>query len=120
MEAGIDAFMVQVLECAETGVADLRVGVSDYHLHANVPNPFNPNTVIRYDLPRPGAVHLNVYDVSGRMIRALVSSPLQGAGEHSVEWNGRDGSGQPVASGVYFYRLETGERTFTRKMVLTK
>jgi putative hemolysin len=120
VEAGIDAFSVQVLECTETAVADQDIPVRDYRLYANVPNPFNPSTVIRYAIPRPGAVNLSIYDVSGRRVRVLVDSPFQGGGDHSVEWDGRDDSGNAMASGVYFSRLETEERTLTRKMVLAK
>ncbi len=88
-------------------------------LQQNVPNPFNPTTTITYSLPRAGQVTLSVYDVAGRRIATLVDS-VQPAGTTSVGWSGRNHSGQPVASGVYFYRLVTEDRALTRKMLLLK
>jgi hypothetical protein len=83
------------------------------------PNPFNPATTIAFELASPGEVSITVYDVSGRMIRSLVDAYLP-AGMHEVTWNGQDGSGTAVASGVYFYRLVAGEIMETRKMVLLR
>jgi hypothetical protein len=120
VEAGIDDFKVQRLDCTETDVATDGWVAGDLKLHANVPNPFNPNTVIRYELPRSAGVTLSIYDVSGRVLRVLVDSERQGAGEHTVQWDGRDDGDQLVASGVYFYRLDVDGRAFTKKMVLTK
>ena len=89
-------------------------------LHQNVPNRFNPSTVIRYDLPRDEArVRLGVYDVSGALVRTLVDESQQ-AGTKMVTWNGRDDSGRQVATGVYFYRLTAGRFSETRKMILLK
>jgi hypothetical protein len=88
-------------------------------LHANHPNPFNPSTTIRYELATAGAVHLRVYDAAGRLVRTLVDA-REGAGVHDVTFDGRDDAGRAMASGVYFYRLEAGTVTQTRKMVLLK
>ena len=89
-------------------------------LHGNVPNPFNPITTIAYDIPAAGAdVNISVYDVAGRLVRVLVSGH-RAAGTWSVQWNGEDGEGQRVASGVYFYRMRAGEFVETKKMVLLK
>jgi hypothetical protein len=91
-----------------------------FALYPNVPNPFNPTTLIRYDVPESGGeVSLTIYDVSGRVVKTLVSG-VQSAGEKSVAWNGRDDTGQAVASGVYFYRLVAPAYTKTHKMVLMK
>ncbi len=89
------------------------------HLSAAVPNPFNPNTTIRYSLEKGGNAELTVYDVAGRQIRTLVSGFVP-EGEHRVTWNGQDDRGIPAASGVYFYRLRTDGFVETRKMVLLK
>jgi hypothetical protein len=86
-------------------------------LHANTPNPFNPSTHIRFDLARPGPALLRVFDVRGRVVRGL-DSGWHAAGTHRVEWDGRDDGGRAVASGVYFYRLETAAFTASRRMVL--
>ncbi len=86
-------------------------------LHQNVPNPFNPSTTIFYDLPAAGRVTITVYDVHGRLVRSLLDRQ-DAAGTRSVAWDGRDNAGQRVASGTYFYRLQTGGRTLTKKMTL--
>jgi len=83
------------------------------------PNPFNPSTTLVFSLPAPGHVTLVVYSVSGQVVRTLASVPFS-AGAHSVVWNGRDDSGQPVSSGVYISRLTSGRLTATGKMVLLK
>ncbi len=87
-------------------------------LEQNVPNPFNPRTEIRYELPAPAGVDLTVYDVSGRLVRELVSGEAQRAGAHAVEWDGVDAAGRRVGSGVYLYRLEVGRDVLSRRMVL--
>ena len=83
------------------------------------PNPFNPATTIAFELAAPGNASISIYDVSGRLVRSLVDENLP-AGMHEVIWNGRDGNGAMAASGVYFYRLNTGEIVQTRKMVLLR
>ncbi|HKW13963.1 MAG TPA: FlgD immunoglobulin-like domain containing protein [Candidatus Krumholzibacteria bacterium] len=100
-----------------TAVGDLP-GV--FALHANVPNPFNPTTTINYDVRRGGAdVHIDIFDVSGRLVRTLVEEH-RAAGRYSTQWNGLDDGGRPVASGVYFYRMQAAGFNETRKMVLLK
>jgi hypothetical protein len=89
-------------------------------LYAAAPNPFNPSTVIRYDVPGPRVyVRIVVYDVTGRRVATLVDGQ-QSAGEKRVSWNGRNDRGAEVATGVYFYRMTAGEFSSTRKMVLLK
>jgi hypothetical protein len=88
-------------------------------LAQNVPNPFRPSTSINYELGRPGAVSLRVYDVQGRLVRELVDGH-QDAVAHSVLWDGTDDAGRAVSSGVYFYRLEAPGVTETRRMVLSR
>lgn len=88
-------------------------------LQQNYPNPFNPATQIRYALNQDSDVKLAVYDVLGRQIAVLVDGK-QTAGNRSVTWNGVDGEGTQVSSGVYFYRLVAGEFVQTRKMVLLR
>jgi len=73
-------------------------------LDQNRPNPFNPETVIPYSLAKPGKVAIRIYDVAGRLVRTLVDG-AQAAGLHVVRWNGRTDSGDPAASGVYFYQI---------------
>ncbi len=106
----------------EPGPGDLpppRVPMN-YALHANRPNPFNPVTTIGYDVPTPGGhVELVIYDVSGRRVRALVANHRE-PGTHTTTWEGQDDGGTPVASGVYFVRMNAGAFTQTRKVVLLK
>jgi hypothetical protein len=105
------------------GIADMA-GSSElphqYRLLANAPNPFNPRTTIRYELPVRSRVWLKVYDLTGREIRILGAGEFQNAGLHHVTWNGCDGKGRSVASGRYFYRLEAGDFNETRMMTLVR
>jgi len=91
-----------------------------FALYQNVPNPFNPVTTIRYDVPAGGGdVSLRVYDVGGRLVRTLVSG-RQTAGEKAVTWDGLNEAGGPVATGVYFCRLIAGDFNEVRKMTILK
>jgi len=91
-----------------------------FALYQNTPNPFNPQTTIRYDVPAgAGRVTLRIYDVSGRLVRELVDEPRE-ADRYAVSWDGRDDRGQAVASGVYLYRLTSGTFVETRKLVLIR
>ncbi len=88
-------------------------------LHIAHPNPSNPSTTIRFELPEATHVRLSVHDVMGRVVRTLIDTGLQ-QDFHSVVWDGRDDSGQSVASGVYVYRLTAGKETLTKKMLVSK
>ncbi len=88
-------------------------------LAQNFPNPFNPATTIRYRLPQTGRVKLAIYNLLGQPVAILVDQKLP-AGNYEVEWNGRDHTGAPVASGAYFYRLEMDHQVKIRKLVLVR
>jgi hypothetical protein len=88
-------------------------------LGRNHPNPFNPQTVIPYDIPASSRVRVAIYDPSGRLVRVLVDEE-QKAGMHEVSWNGRDDAGRTASSGVYFCVLESGKERRTQKLVLLK
>ncbi len=94
-----------------------------FTLHQNFPNPFNPTTMIRYDLPHAARVTLTVHDLLGREVSRLVDADMA-AGSHMATWNGRNGNGMLAASGVYFCRMlidgTMNGTTFTRKLVLMK
>jgi hypothetical protein len=90
-----------------------------FALHQNFPNPFNPITTLRYDLPSDAMVTLTVFDMLGREITQLVNT-TQDAGFRSVQWNGTDSFGKSVGAGVYLYHLRTGSFSQVRKMVLLK
>jgi hypothetical protein len=85
----------------------------------NYPNPFNPSTVITYELAQAGNVELSVYDAGGARV-VVLGNGHKPAGKYSVRWNGRTTNGSAAASGVYFCRLKTGKTVLTRRMVLLK
>jgi len=90
-----------------------------YSLGGNHPNPFNPETNISFTLPVRTHASLTIYNIVGKRVITLASSEMN-AGTHTVHWNGRDEAGNPVASGIYFYRLKTRDFDQTQKMVLMK
>ncbi len=92
---------------------------SQFVLEQNYPNPFNPTTTIRYGLPAQGHVRLRVFDIVGREVATLVNGE-QPPGVYRIEWDGRNQFGDPVATGVYFYRLESGDFVQTQKMLLLR
>ena len=92
---------------------------SAFALHGNAPNPFQPKTDIRFDLPRSGHVVLEIFGVDGRRVRTLADGPMD-AGRKSVSWDGRDSAGHPLGSWIYFYRLQAGENKAVRKMTLIR
>ena len=87
-------------------------------LKRNFPNPFNPSTTIQYDLAKPSDIRLTVYDIRGRCMYRLKKHQAPGA--YQIEWDARDLSGRPLPGGVYVCRLEAGEYTAVRKMVVVK
>ena len=91
----------------------------DLVLNQNHPNPFNPTTTISFVLPERAQVRLTILNVDGKLIRTLVDNVLSD-GLNEFVWDGTDTKGNPVSSGVYLYRIEAGERTITKKMVLLK
>jgi M6 family metalloprotease-like protein len=92
----------------------------EFQLLPNYPNPFNPETTIRYALPEAAQVHLRVYNVLGQEVRTLVDG-FQEVGVQTVVWDGRTGGGQNVSSGVYVYRLEVeGKYAASRRMLLAR
>ena len=88
----------------------------DNALIAPRPNPFEAPTLIRYTIAKSGRVRLSIYDVTGSRVRTLVDA-VQAAGEHQVEWDGRDVGGRPTPSGLYFYRLKAGSWSRTEKVM---
>ncbi len=88
-------------------------------LGANYPNPFNANTEINFSLANSEQVSIEVFNITGQKVKTLVDDNLE-AGTHSIAWNGANDSGDPVASGAYFYKLSTENESFVKKMVLLK
>jgi sugar lactone lactonase YvrE len=92
---------------------------SDFALHQNSPNPFNPSTHIAYQLAEDGPVSLTIYGLLGQRLRVLVQEP-QRAGAYHVAWDGRDSSGRVVATGIYVYRLTSSQGVLARRMLRMK
>ena len=125
----VDIATLQSADFNENGIPDECEGIQTavgepqlpgWELAQNVPNPFNPLTRIRFEVPGGGArVTLRVFDVEGRLVRTLVDG-FESGGERSAVWDGADSRGYLVASGLYFYRLETPDFVKTRKMLLLK
>jgi len=104
----------------ETNSNDVTLVPAAFDLAQNFPNPFNPETVIRYSLPEAATVTLEIYNMLGQKVRTLVDHSQQAADFYSLSWNGRDDNGRALASGMYLYRLSAGSYVNTRKMVLMK
>ena len=116
-DGGAFVFLNQGVPAATAIAAETATPPSAFALGANYPNPFNPATTIPFAVPaEAGAVDLTIYNVLGQPVRQVWNGPLA-AGEHRLAWDGRDGQGQPVAAGVYLYRLQVGDQTRIRKMV---
>jgi hypothetical protein len=88
-------------------------------LRQNMPNPFNPETVIRYSVARSGPVAVRIYNVNGALVRTLVDR-VQPIGEYVERWNGTDDQGRPLPSGAYFYRMESQGFADSRKLILLR
>ncbi len=88
-------------------------------LDQNYPNPFNPSTTIAYDLPLAGGVTIRIFDALGRQVRLLVDRSHT-AGSYTVLWDGRDDAGASVSSGIYIYKIEAGQESATRSMILLR
>ena len=102
-----------------TGMKD-RFGLpSSYGISSNYPNPFNPTTTIRYQLPQQSDVKLYIYNVLGQKVKTLVEGSIE-AGYHSVVWDGRNDMGIQLASGIYIYRFSADDYFKVQKMILIK
>lgn len=112
---GNNAGLSFTLDTVATGIGALPFAV----LSQNFPNPFNPTTQIFFNMREAGRATLQIYDGQGRLVTTLLDGNVP-EGENRAIWNGRDASGQAMATGVYFYRLVTGDVVQTRKMMLLK
>jgi hypothetical protein len=103
-----------------TGIAEvIELQPTEVRLEHNYPNPFNPSTTIQYSVASQGRIRLRVFDLVGREVSTLVDNVIA-PGYYTVTWNGADGAGNPLPSGVYYYRLESSTGQLTRRMVLLK
>ncbi|MDP8203303.1 MAG: T9SS type A sorting domain-containing protein, partial [Candidatus Tenebribacter mawsonii] len=101
------------------GIHDDPIPIVDYQLY-NYPNPFNPETKIVLDLPEPGRVRLEIYNIKGQKVITLLDCYMD-SGRSETLWNSKDDNGKRVSSGVYFYKLDVNGKTErTKKMLLLK
>ena len=100
------------------GVSSFNIP-EQYILYPNYPNPFNPVTTIRYDLPKESFVDITIYDMLGNVVNNLVNAN-QSSGNKSVQWNATNNQGEPVSAGVYLYKIQAGNFVDTKKMILLK
>lgn len=114
-----DGYFLSVDDAHAVGV-DALGSPFRFELERNRPNPFRASTEIAFSLPVEGSVRLAVYDVGGRLVQQLVESERLGAGRHERRWDGLDQSGRFAAPGVYYYRLEAGDRSATRSLLLLR
>ncbi len=92
---------------------------TEFALHENYPNPFNPTTTLRFDLPEVSDMTLTIYNMLGQKVRTFNMNDTP-AGYHSIKWNATNDNGDPVGAGVYLYQLRANQYVKTRKMVLLK
>jgi hypothetical protein len=92
---------------------------SDFDLKQNYPNPFNGQTLIAFSLASPGDVKLEIFDIAGRLIRSLLAERMD-YGNHQIIWDGKNNGEQDVASGIYFYRLSTENKSTSRRMIFLR
>ncbi|MCH7612302.1 MAG: lamin tail domain-containing protein [Candidatus Marinimicrobia bacterium] len=116
-------YKIQIRDLADLGglgINDDFDGITrEFALYPNYPNPFNPETRIRFQLAKHSDVKLMIYDVLGRNVRTLVSDKMD-AGHHVINWNGLNDQGANVASGMYIYRIKAGDFIAHRKMLLVR
>lgn len=102
------------------GTLSLRAALPlTFKLHQNYPNPFNPTTTIKFDIPKQSNVQIKIYNMLGQEVITLLNEERT-AGFHEVLWNSRNRNGIPVSSGIYIYRVITGEFVDAKKMILIK
>ena len=100
-------------------ISNFNTSLDRFVLKDNYPNPFNPLTLINYELPSDGLVNITIYDMMGRVVNTLVNGS-QTAGYKSVQWNATNDRNEPVSAGLYLYSIQAGEFRQTKKMVLLK
>ena len=108
-----------IIDATSLDIADNSAIPTEFKLHENYPNPFNPSTNIKFDIPENGLVSLIVYDLMGHKVTELVNTNMN-SGFHNVSWNGTDNFGNTVSTGVYIYQLKTGNYSNTQKMLFIK
>ena len=104
---------------SDLSIENISLNPKTFYVGQNFPNPFNPITTLRYDLPNDGLVNITIYDMMARKVKTLVNSS-QTAGFKSVQWNATNERNEPVSTGLYIYKIQIGDFRQTRKMLLLK
>jgi hypothetical protein len=117
-----DAFILFVDDVTITGSVSNEDGVAPVfttELKGNYPNPFNPETTIRYSVRENSPVTIDIFNVRGQRVRRLVNETVN-AGDHTVVWHGTDDNGRSVSSGIYYFKMNAGKYSSTKKMIMMK
>ena len=104
------------------GVKDGEIignAIKSFTLLQNYPNPFNPTTTIEYQIPKAGNVKVNIYNITGQLIRTIENS-FKNAGAYKVNWDSRNNFNQSVASGIYLFQVKYENSFLTKKLILVK
>lgn len=109
---------IRLMKVSDSNVASNSGRMNDFQLYANYPNPFNPNTLIPFQLAGTNTISLHVYDVTGKLIRKLIDNAVYPAGKYAVQWQGDNDNGSKVASGVYMIQLRSDHHLQVKKCIL--
>jgi len=117
----VDLTQIESVEFSGLTDADFNEVINqvNFQLAQNYPNPFNPTTNIRFSMQQAGDVNLTIFNTKGQKVKTLVNGAYQ-AGEHLVNWNGRDENNKLVSSNVYFYKMSLNGMVQTKKMIMLK
>ena len=113
---------VWLIKTDSEGVVEIEskpISPNTYNIYQNHPNPFNPVTTLRYDIPEDGMVSITIYDIMGRKVRTLINE-YQDIGYRTILWDATDDYGRAVSAGMYVYMIQAGDFRQVKKMVLLK
>ena len=120
VKAGYTIARSEFIPSIATGITDDEDIIPlSFALNQNYPNPFNPSTTISFELPTSSHVTLTVFNILGQEVRRLADG-IYTVGRHEVVWDGRSDGGSECSSGIYFYRIDAGDFSSVRKMVLVR
>ncbi len=101
------------------GQDEIKTVIKTFNLLQNYPNPFNPTTTIEYQIPTEGDVEIKIFSIDGQLVR-LFESTHNSPGSYTVVWDSKNNTGQPVASGLYIYRVKYQNTVLAKKMLFVK
>lgn len=116
---GINKITFNELTHIEENNEHLKMNIKTFVLHQNYPNPFNPSTTIEYELPTPGWIHIQIFNVKGQLIRNLESRYCH-SGVHRIVWNGENDNQQLVTTGLYFYKVKFNDSFQMKKLLFVE